>query len=247
MPNKVEQLADGNWVVDGELGEHFTGTAEQVLEGTIKSQQETKKTLQQTRTELAQAKAEAERIAKENEQLQAKYAANNPGSVLTPAEEKAQKIALGRYTLEAEMLAEGFDGTLDQYIAKRQQIAHAADDYVNRNVASAFLAENPDFPNNQESIESIDKLMRENNLAYTPKNLAMAHSYAIVNNLYKGLSPEEQRRAVSDQEAIAQNRGTPPPMVRSQNPESVNQTKTPEQMTTAEIKALYFQQLAQAK
>jgi hypothetical protein len=115
-----------------------------------------------------------------------------------------------------------------------------------QDIAATFLANNPDFPNSAESINAIEQLLTKNNLDFTTANMEMAHSYAVKNHLYPPLSQAEIQASMGIVTPTA--RPTPPPMVRSQNPESYASPQlAPEQMTAQQAKAEYFRLLNEQK
>jgi hypothetical protein len=135
--------------------------------------------------------------------------------------------------------------------AKTEQIAQELQaekqNRQNREIAAVFLAQNPDFPNTDESIKMLDGLITRNGLEYTPENMAMAHSYAVKNGLYQPLSREEQQVAAGL--AVQAQRPTPPPMIRSSSPESSawQSGHDPQTMPLEELRRLAIRQELEGK
>jgi len=126
-----------------------------------------------------------------------------------------------------------------------QELAAERENRENHETAAVFLAQNPDFPNNEQSINALDQIIARNNLDWSPENMAMAHTYAVKNGLYQPLSLEAQQQAAGL--AVQATRPTPPPMIRSGNPESGFRTADVHSMPLVELRRLAIQQELEGK
>lgn len=227
MPNEIKSLPDGKISAKLETGEIFEGDPLEVT------------------TKLAESKVHTNKnyltIKSEYEALKA----TPPPTKAQPTPEAQSEAQLQEYLLTQTAKALGYNNA-DEYKADLAKVKHTTEEVNNNLVASAFMAQCPDFPNSAESIDSLSKKIDEMKWDFTPQSMIAAHALCLREDKYKPLSVEQQN-ATWEQGLRASNRPTPPPMVRSQNPESVNQAKPVEQMTAAEIKALYFQQLQAQK
>lgn len=142
-----------------------------------------------------------------------------PGQTVAPdaVYENLQQMAtaLGYHGLD-ELLADQADQRA-RTNRLEQELAAEREDRQNRETAAVFLAQNPDFPNNDQSIAALDQILASNGLEYNPQHMAMAHQYAVQNRIYEPLSQADQEAAVGM--AVQSRRPTPPPMIRTGNPE----------------------------
>jgi hypothetical protein len=149
----------------------------------------------------------------------------------------------------------GYSGT-DELIADQmnlreqttrlsQELAAEREDRQNKEIAAVFLAQNPSFPNSDESIAALDQIITANNLAYSPENMTLAHTYAVQNGLYRPLSQEDQEAAVGM--AVQSRRPAPPPMIRSSNPETWHGDNDPHSIPLDQLRRLAIKQELEGK
>ena len=98
-----------------------------------------------------------------------------------------------------------------------QELAREREERQNRDTAATFLAQNPDFPNDENSINALDQIITANNLQYTPEHMRMAHDYAVKTGAYRPLSQEAIQAAMGM--TVQSKRPAPPPMLPSGSPE----------------------------
>jgi hypothetical protein len=129
--------------------------------------------------------------------------------------------------------------------AKTEQIAQdlqaERENRQNHDTAAVFLAQHPDFPNDDQSIEALEQTIQRNNLQWTSENMHLAHLAAVRDGFYQPLSPEAQQAAAGL--AVQAQRPTPPPMLRSNNPESWHSANSdPRTMPLEELRRLAIRQ-----
>lgn len=101
--------------------------------------------------------------------------------------------------------------TVNQKIAKVEQ-------FEEQELAARFHANNPDFPDTEETAETVMQIIQSNGWQPNLESLTAAHALAIRNGLYQPLTAEQIQIAngVAPQQ---QSRTAPPPMLRTNNPE----------------------------
>src|SRR5271165_4535279 len=161
MPNKIEKLPDGNFNVELETGEKFSGDALAVTESLAKSQQETKRWAQQIKTE--------------NETLRAQHTAL-PNATPQPAD--PQEKQLQDYLLNQTAKALGYN-TGEEYKADLMRVKGTSDKVNNQLVATEFLALNQDFPNTPESVEALSKKIDEMHWDFNTQSMTAAHALLV--------------------------------------------------------------------
>jgi hypothetical protein len=176
-----------------------------------------------------------------------------PAPQLNQQPEPTQQSSIADYwaAQQAEALAKRFgfsnESELVQWGARATQ---AMEIIENQNIVGEFMQKQPDFPNSAEANNALTAIIEANNWQYNADSLQAAHLLAVQRHLYQPLSPEEQQASVGA--APQTSRPTPPPMVRSQNPEQFASPQlAPEQMTNAQAaqwaKAEYFRLLNEQK
>jgi len=135
----------------------------------------------------------------------------------------------------------GINDLLEDQSHQRSELARLGEelrvereDRQNREVASRFLAENPDFPNTQSAIDALDQVLANNGLQYTSENMNLAHTWAIKNRVYQPLSQEQQQAALGL--PVHSQRPTPPPMLRSGSPDSSTQGYDPHAISMEQLR-----------
>jgi hypothetical protein len=90
--------------------------------------------------------------------------------------------------------------------------------YKNQNIVSQFFMEHPDYPQTPQSDAALEQIINRNGWEWTPDSMAAAHALAVQGRAYQPLS--QQEIAVANGYAPEARRPTPPPMIRSGNPDT---------------------------
>lgn len=203
MPNQVESLDEGKKLkVTLETGEIFEGDPLEVTNKMAAAHVETKRWGQDWKK-----KAETPPVVPP---VNANQTATN-----TPTVEETQ---LRKYLLDQTAQALGYkDG--EEYKADLIKAKGVTEKIANQSVAADFISQCPDFPNNDASIEALKTKMEKMGYDYTPQSMIAAHMLCLREESYKPLSLQEQNQTWANN-MNASNRGTPPPMIRSNSPEN---------------------------
>jgi len=221
MPNEIKTLPDGKISAKLETGEIFEGDPLEVTTKLAEAHQSTKRWGQEWK-----AKAEAPPPAP-------------PPPPPTPAEQN--EAQLQAYLLDQQAKALGYENG-EAYKADLQRVKHTADEVNNQLVASAFLAKCQDFPNTQEAIDSLSKMLDENKWDFTPQSMIAAHALCLREGKYQPLSAEDQN-AAWEQGLRSSNRQAPPPMIRSGAPDNNNRgQENPYAMKLDDLRAMAIKQ-----
>jgi len=147
-----------------------------------------------------------------------------------------------RWVAEASARGKGFPSLEAQQAYEKERDA-LAEQYKNETVSKIFLAKCQDFPNTQEATEALAKTVEENNWDFTPQSMIAAHALCLREGKYKALDEQEQQYAAGDRAAIAQQRGAPPPMIRSGAPDNNNRgQENPYAMKLEDLRAMAIKQ-----
>lgn len=170
-----------------------------------------------------------------------------PAPQVTP--EPTQQSSIAEFWADEQAKTLGFSNK-QEMVQWGQQMTQFREDFQDNLNATQFLASCPEFPNTVEASEKITSIITANNWKWDADSMQAAHAIAVQRNLYQPLTPEQQQASVGN--APQTSRPTPPPMVRSQNPESFASPQlAPEQMTNAQAaqwaKAEYFRLLNEQK
>lgn len=205
MPNKVEKLPDGKMHIELETGEVFDGDP---LEVTNK---------------MAEAHVNTKRWGQD---FKAKYEASQQPVTTDP-----QEAQLQNYLLTQTAKALGYNSA-DEYKADIQRVKKTTDEVNNQLVASAFLAQAPDFPNTRESIDAISKKIDEMGWGFDTQSMIAAHALLVrehASDNTKGYAPltAEQQNEQWAANLRASNRPTPPPVIPGASPDAGQQGFNP--------------------
>lgn len=236
MPNDIKKLDDGKFSVKLETGETFEGDPLEVTTKMAEAHVNTKKWGQQNKTaaETAQQQFDAYRTA-------------HPEPVAAVAQPNPQDAQLQSYLVEQWAKGLGYKSA-DEAKAVLGKVVSTSEEVNNQLVASAFLAACPDFPNSPESIEAISKKLDDMKWEFTPQSMIAAHSMIVRENSqdatkgYKPLTSEQINAQWANDMSNASRRGTPPPMVRSNNPENQSGAPSPYTMPLADLRAAAIKQ-----
>lgn len=225
MQNKVEKLADGSFLVEGELGEKFTGTPEVILQSTIDSQQNTKRAYQTEK----QKKEELERELAELKANQPKPAVQNT----------AEDISVGKYVARvipdedfAEKMSRVFGVTPEELKAVPGLLSthnKAFSRTQRRDAVLLFQSAHPEFPDTPEANDALVKYVEEKyqvnldhiSLANPEQAAALmegGHLALVQRGVYKPMNADEQNQTLVNKSS-ARERAAAPPMIRSNSNE----------------------------
>lgn len=232
MPNKIEKLADGNFNVELETGEKFTGDALAVTEQLANSQQSTKKW--------------AQGIKAENDTLKAAQSVQPP-PVATQPPVDANEAQLQQYLLTQTAKALGYNSG-DEYKADLAKVKGTVSEVSKSTALQQFFTQHPEFPGTPEANDAIGKIFDEKGWTeMTPDNLHFAHLEATHRNAkdpkqgYAPLSAEAVNSAWANQMSVA-SRQSAPPMLRGNNPELASQHQDAWTMPMADLRKAAIQQ-----
>lgn len=200
MPNQIEQLEEGKKLkVTLETGEIFEGDPLEVTNKMAAAHVETKRWGQAAHAEVKTLKEKP---------------VTPPATTPPPNPEEAQ---LDGYLLERHAKALGFKNA-DEYKAELADVRAVKERAKNQAVVVDFFQQCPDFPNTDASVEALKNKMEKMGYDYTPQSMIAAHMLCLREDSYKPLSASEQNEAWANNMARS-NRGTNPPMIRSNSPE----------------------------
>ncbi|SRR6266446_559943 len=222
MPNKVEKLPDGNWILEGELGERFSGAAETVMPAVLKSQQDTKQAYQEQ-------KRENQTLKEENDRLKAAQS-----TVATPAgpQPTADQVSLRNF-LTTEFAAD-LGLTPEQLRAVPAMLTNhheALADWRRQVADSTFQHQHPDFPNTDAASEALVARAQKDfevdidavalaNPSRAAALLGAAHLSCINDKVYVPLTMDQQNQALISEARARENR--PPPMIPGRSPDAAS-------------------------
>lgn len=207
MPNKIEKLADGNYNVELETGEKFSGDPLEVTTKLAEAQVNTKRWGQGFKQELETLKATP---------VQPATAAVQP-----PVD--ANEAQLQQYLLTQTAKALGY-GSADEYKADLARVKGTTEKVNNQLVASEFMSLNQDFPNTPEAIDALSKKIDEMRWDFNTQSMTAAHALLVREHgadQTKGYAPltAEQINSTWANNMQQASRQAAPPMLRTSNPE----------------------------
>jgi hypothetical protein len=251
----VTQNPDGTLSAEYITGERFSGDPLTITQQIAKSHIQTKKWAQQQRAQAQQPQSGNGNTQPLIPSSEVQYDPQYDSPMLEPGQSAIPDEMYGQLNRMATLLGyTDANEMVNDQLALRNKTEQIAQDLQaekenrqNHEAAAVFLAQNPDFPNNEQSINALDQIIARNNLEWSPENMAMAHTYAVKNGLYQPLSLEAQQQAAGL--AVQAQRPTPPPMIRSNSPESGawQSGHDPQTMPLAELRRLAIQQELQGK
>jgi hypothetical protein len=101
---------------------------------------------------------------------------------------------------------------------REQQNNELLEQYKNQNTVSQFFMEHPEYPNTDQANNALEQIINRNGWEWTPDAMAAAHALAVQHRVYQPLS--QQEIAVANGYAPEAHRRTPPPMIKSNNPDT---------------------------
>jgi len=227
---QLTNLPDGNVEVRLITGEVFKGDPITVTRTIAESNVNTKRWAQQQR---AQTQQQPQNGNGQTAQPQTPAQPTEQGTIADWwAEQSATALAKQfGFTDKKELLQWG--ETVNQKMTAIEQ-------YENERSALQFLNQAPDFPNTDESVAAIDRILTTNRWDFTPENMLAAHSVAIRRGDYQPLTQDQIQAATGN--APQANRPTPPPMLRTNNPEISNAAPDPQNMPMDQLRKLAIKQ-----
>lgn len=214
MPNKIEKLPDGNFNVELETGERFTGDALSVTEKMAEAHVNTKRWGQEWKQ-----KAEA---------VQQPVQAAPEQHAVDPQQKATEDWV-------ATTAAKGFGLGSAEDLKRQWQDVMAFTEQAKSNMAiTQFYQMHPEYPGSQAAHDVIGKIMEERNWPLSADNLEAAHLTAMQRKLYEPVPVGNSQGQ--------QYRPTPPPMLQGSNPEQYTGNADPYNMTLADLRKLAIQQ-----
>ena len=102
--------------------------------------------------------------------------------------------------------------------AREQKNNEVLEQYKNQNTVSQFFMEHPEYPNTDQANNALETIINRNGSEWTPDSMAAAHALAVQHRVYEPLS--QQEIAVANGHAPEAHRPVPPPMIKSNAPDS---------------------------
>ena len=122
------------------------------------------------------------------------------------------------YLREETAKAFGFKDA-EEMISDYGFMREQAEKYRILELSTSFHSRNQDFPNTEQAVEALEAVCQANNWDMENiDNLSNAHAVAVRQKLYQPLTQEQIRASVAGPEPA--HRPTPPPMLRSGNPDN---------------------------
>lgn len=194
-PFSVDTLEGGKVHIKYETGEEFTGDPLEVTQ------------------KIAEAHIKTEKWARgvkaENDTLKATPSAAKPPDAPPADPNEAQ---LQNYLIEQTAKGLGY-ANAEEYKRDLSRVKSVTSEVEDNLVATAFLAQCPDFPNTPEAIDALSKKIDQLGGQFRPIDMVAAHSLCVRDGSYKPLTSEEQNQGWEQRmtQANNQQRGTPPP------------------------------------
>jgi hypothetical protein len=141
------------------------------------------------------------------------------------------------YLREETAKAFGFKDA-EEMISDYGFMREQAEKYRILELSSSFHSRNQDFPNTDQAVEALEAVCRANNWDMENiDNLSNAHAVATRHGLYQPLTQEQIRASYAGPEPS--HRPTPPPMLRSGNPDVARPTaEDPQTMPLDQLRRL---------
>ena len=232
MPNQIEKLPDGKIVAKLETGEVFEGDPLEITQKMAEAHVSTKRWGQEWKT-----KAEAVPAAQPNP------------TQAQPAD--PQEAQLQNYLLTQQAKALGYPDA-DTYKADLMKVRQTTEKINNQLVATEFLNLNQDFPNTPEATDALAKKIDEMKWDFTSQSMTAAHALLVREHAadptkgYAPLTAEQINSAWANNMQTA-NRQTPPPMLRSSNPEHTGASNDPYAIPMNDLRAMAIRQQLEQK
>jgi hypothetical protein len=145
------------------------------------------------------------------------------GQHIDPGLSANQPFDSQAYLREETAKAFGFKDA-EEMISDYGFMREQAEKYRILELSSSFHSRNQDFPNTDQAVEALEAVCRANNWDMENiDNLSNAHAVAVRHGLYQPLSQEQIRASYAGPEPV--HRPTPPPMIKSGNPDMARPTE----------------------
>jgi hypothetical protein len=210
-PYTVTQLPDGTFEARLRTGETFKGNIEQVMKEALKSAVHSKEWGKQNQSE-------AERL---RQQL-------NPAIPVEQPPAPDGDAAVGEYLSDTLVRNWGFNDTREAQQFVANTVAMAKLNEYNR-VMQEFYQMRPNWPDSNEAISAIDRILTDRNLDFTTQNMVMAYDTAVASKQFEPLTDEQRRQVAllragfTPEQIFREVHGAapvPPPTIPSNNPEN---------------------------
>ena len=237
-PVSITKSEDGQYNVQLETGEKFTGSADEVIATISKAKLETGKWGRELKAEMEAIK---EQMGPISQALTPKEPAPTP--------EQLQEQQLLDYWAEQNAKTLGFANAQemrDMLGVIRQTTEQTRDN----NLAAAFFAQCPEFPMNKDASEQLTAALTEMHIPpgrETVEQLKMAHAYCVQFGKYKPLTQQEIEAQNPYRNVTPAVRAAAPPMVPTSQPEMSGGQKNPWDQSEAELRAQYFAEFNKRK
>ncbi len=213
MPHhELKTLEGGKIEVTLETGEKFSGDPLEVTAKLADSKVETRRHYEGLATT---AQAEVERLK------------TQPAPVVQPqTPTEVQEKQWQDYIVEQTAKGLGYENA-EQFKTDLSKVKGVTAEVENQAVAANFLQSCQDFPNTPEAIEALSKKIDDNKWDFSPQSMIAAHTMCVRENQYKALTPDEINQTWANNMQAATTRSSPPPMIRSNNPEGNSSANDP--------------------
>jgi hypothetical protein len=233
----VTQNQDGTLHVEYATGEKFDGDALTVTQRIGEAHVNTK-LWARSRTGQAQTPAQQSQQTAEPIQL-------NRHTAQPTEQTSSGSLADDLATRQADAIARqlGFNDLAEakQSIQEMGLVKEQVRKFEEQELAARFHSTCPDFPDTEETAETVMQIIHSNGWQPNLQSLQAAHALAVRNGLYQPLSSEQIQIAngVAPQQ---QTRQAAPPMLRTNNPELTNAPPNPWDMPMQELRKAAIQQ-----
>jgi hypothetical protein len=230
----VSQNQDGTMTVEYATGERFTGDPLTVTQKIGEAHVNTKLWARQQRAQPPQP------TEPQLNQQPATQSTEQPASGSLADDLAARQAdALARrwgYSNEAEFIQ-------DQ-MSRRQrddQLAAKVEQFEEQELAARFHATCPDFPDTEDTANTVMQIISSNGWQPNLESLQAAHALAIRNGLYQPLTAE-QIQIANGAAPLQQTRQAAPPMLKTNNPEITNAALSPYDMSLGDLRKAAIKQ-----
>ena len=228
---QMKNLSDGQVELQLITGERFVGDPLEVSKRMAEAQVNTKRWAQRQRAQGEQAQPTVQTQTATQPTEQATSASGSLADDLAVRQADALARQFG-FSDKNEMLQWGEQ--VNQKIAKVEQ-------FEQQELAARFHATCSDFPDTEETANTVMQIIQSQGWQTNLESLQAAHALAIRNGLYQPLTAE-QIQIANGAAPQQQTRQTPPPMLRTNNPELTNAAPNPWDMPMQELRKAAIQQ-----
>ncbi len=227
----VSQNQDGTMTVEYATGERFVGDPLTVTQKIGEAHVNTKVWARQQRAQQSQQTTEPMQLNQHTAQ---------------PTEQTASgSLADDLATRQADAIARqlGFNDLTEakQSILEMGRVKEQVQKFEEQELAARFHATCPDFPDTEETAETVMQIISSNGWQPNLESLQAAHALAIRNRLYQPLTAE-QIQIANGMAPQQQSRQAPPPMLRGNNPEISNAALSPYDMSLGDLRKAAIKQ-----